>query len=143
MDAGTPPGERPTNRRWVMFALACGSSWFLYLHRYSWTIIRPMLQEEYDFSHTTLQTLHACFSFSYTAEDPDSGFTEREFAHVFVGVLREQPRPDPAEIDGLRGIRGDDLVRDVVAHPEHYTPWFSELLERLPELEAALSATPE
>lgn len=86
--------------------------------------------------------LRRVFSFSYTAEDPDSGFTEREFDHVFVGVLREQPRPDPAEIDGLRWIRGDDLVRDVAAHPEHYTPWFSELLERLPELEAALPATP-
>ena len=86
--------------------------------------------------------LRRVFSFSYTAEDPDSGFTEREFDHVFVGVLREQPRPDPAEIDGLRWIRGADLVRDVAAHPEHYTPWFSELLERLPELEAALPATP-
>lgn len=86
--------------------------------------------------------LQRVFSFRYTADDPGSGFTEREIDHVFVGVLREEPRPDPAEIDELRWIRASDLVRDVAAHPEHYTPWFSELLGRLPELEAALPANP-
>ncbi|HJO25557.1 MAG: isopentenyl-diphosphate Delta-isomerase [Myxococcota bacterium] len=86
--------------------------------------------------------LRRVFALIYTAEDPGSGLTEREFDHVFVGVLTEVPQPDPAEIDGLRWIRGDELVRDVARHPEHYTPWFAELLERLPELEAALRAEP-
>ena len=87
-------------------------------------------------------SLRRVFGFVYTAEDPQSGLTEREFDHVFVGVLREEPRPDAAEIDELRWIRGDELIRDVASHPEHYTPWFAELLERLPELEAALRGEP-
>ncbi|MEE2678967.1 MAG: isopentenyl-diphosphate Delta-isomerase [Myxococcota bacterium] len=86
--------------------------------------------------------LRRVFGFVYTAEDPGSGLTEREFDHVFVGVLREEPRPDPTEIDALRWIQPDELVRDVAAHPERYTPWFAELLERLPELEAALPERP-
>jgi len=86
--------------------------------------------------------LRRVFAFIYTAEDPGSGLTEREFDHVFVGALHEEARPDSAEVDELRWIRGDDLVRDVAEHPEHYTPWFAELMERLPELEAALPEEP-
>jgi hypothetical protein len=33
----------PTNVRGLVFALACGTSWFLYLHRYTWNFIRPEL----------------------------------------------------------------------------------------------------
>ena len=28
--------ERPTNIRWLIFALACGTSFVLYLHSYTW-----------------------------------------------------------------------------------------------------------
>jgi len=88
MKAAALPGERPTNRRWVMFSLACGSSWFLYLHRYTWTIIRPMLKDDYDFSHTTLQTLHACFSFTYTAGQIPSGIITDLFgSFLFLGII--------------------------------------------------------
>lgn len=77
------------------------------------------------------------FKFRYTAVDPSSGLTEQELDHVFVGRLDEAPRPDPAEIDEVRWVPGGALAADVAAHPQRYTPWFAELLGRLPELEAA------
>lgn len=79
--------------------------------------------------------LREVFSFVYTASDPRSGLTEREFDHVFVGALDADLRPDPDEIDALRWVDCAELLREVRAHPDRYTPWFADLLQRLPELE--------
>jgi MFS family permease len=47
MHPGDPSNEsRPTNVRWIIFVLACAASWLLYLHRYSWGIIRPAFKSE-------------------------------------------------------------------------------------------------
>lgn len=84
--------------------------------------------------------LREAFAFVYSAEDPASGLTEREFDHVFVGRLTGQAaRPDPAEIDALRWVDCAELAGELAAHPERYTPWFAHVLERLPELEATLA----
>src|SRR5688572_28464264 len=32
--------ERATQVRWIVFALACAASWLLYLHRYSWGVVK-------------------------------------------------------------------------------------------------------
>ncbi len=58
--------ERPSRTRWLIFALACGASWLLYLHRYSWGVIKPALKEE----HSTLTSvqlgwLDSAFSLTY------------------------------------------------------------------------------
>lgn len=83
--------------------------------------------------------LREVFAFVYTAADPGSGLTEREFDHVFVGrLLDQEARPDPAEIDALRWIDCAELSLDLAARPAAYTPWFAHVLERLPELRAAL-----
>jgi sugar phosphate permease len=39
--------ERPTRVRWLIFALACATSWLLYLHRYSWGVIRPYFKADH------------------------------------------------------------------------------------------------
>jgi sugar phosphate permease len=39
--------QRPTRIRWLIFVLSCWVSWLLYLHRYSWGVIRPSLKAEY------------------------------------------------------------------------------------------------
>ena len=83
--------------------------------------------------------LRAVFCFAYRATDPGSGLSEHEVDHVFVGQLEDEPRPDPEEIDDLRWIERAELERDVEAHPERYTPWFEQLVARLPELRAASS----
>jgi MFS family permease len=38
---------KPTSVRWIIFTLACAASWMLYLHRYSWGIIKPAFRREY------------------------------------------------------------------------------------------------
>jgi ACS family glucarate transporter-like MFS transporter len=88
MEAATPAGEQPTNRRWVMFSLACGTSWFLYLHRYTWGIIRVQLRDEYNFSNTTLGSIEACFNFTYTAGQIPSGILADLFgSFMLLGVI--------------------------------------------------------
>jgi sugar phosphate permease len=41
-----PLRDRPTQVRWQIFALTCAASWILYLHRYSWGVIKPALRRE-------------------------------------------------------------------------------------------------
>ncbi|PDP88660.1 isopentenyl-diphosphate delta-isomerase [Glycomyces fuscus] len=51
----------------------------------------------------------------YNHPDPVSGLVEQEYNHLFVGLVRDGLRPDPAEIaetafvdpDGLAGLRGE------------------------------------
>lgn len=40
------PSDRPTQVRWLVFALACAMSFTMYLHRYMWTFIAPELEKE-------------------------------------------------------------------------------------------------
>ena len=64
----TPPREqapRPTNVRWGIFALACGTSWMLYLHRYTFALIKPLLADEYGLGKDELGMLDAAFALCY------------------------------------------------------------------------------
>lgn len=72
-------------------------------------------------------------SFTYEANDPDSGLTEHEFDHVLVGVTDQEPTPNPAEVDGLRWVNLDELR--VVANEPQYAPWLGPALRELPDLE--------
>ncbi len=83
-----PRGERPTRVRWLIFALACGTSWFLYLHRYTWNFIRPELEKEFGFSNTQLDGIFAIFSFSYGGGQIPSGVLCDFFGpHVFLALI--------------------------------------------------------
>jgi ACS family glucarate transporter-like MFS transporter len=56
----------PSRVRWLIFALACATSWLLYLHRYSWGVIKPAFQREHpDITATELGWLDAAFNASY------------------------------------------------------------------------------
>jgi isopentenyl-diphosphate delta-isomerase len=91
---------------------------------------RARLREEFGFD----TALTPAFTFTYRATDPASGLTEHEFDHVFFGRYDGDPRPDPAEIDGWQWVDLPQLVSDVNAHAERYTPWFrialAEVLRR-------------
>lgn len=65
--------ERPTRVRWLMFALACGGSWFLYLHRYTWNIIGPELKDSLGLDNAELGTLFTVFNVVYAAGQVPSG----------------------------------------------------------------------
>src|SRR5262249_57690976 len=58
--------QRPTRVRWLVFALACGVSWLLYLHRYAWGVVRPAVKKEFpSLSDVQLGWLDALFSAGY------------------------------------------------------------------------------
>ena len=66
-DPDKPSGdERPTQVRWLIFVLACSVSWWLYLHRYAWGVIKPSLKSEYpQLSDVDLGYLDSLFSLTY------------------------------------------------------------------------------
>jgi isopentenyl-diphosphate delta-isomerase len=93
------------------------------------------LQEELGFD----TDLKKVFSFTYTALDPKSGLTEREFDHVFVGEFHGVPHAHPDEIDELKWISPAALAHDPAVSAEKCTPWFAEAVSRLAQLESPLA----
>lgn len=56
----------PTRVRWLIFALACAASWMLYLHRYSWGIVKPAFRQEYpDLTDIEIGWLDSAFLATY------------------------------------------------------------------------------
>ncbi len=60
-----PLEARPTSIRWVVFALACSASWMLYLHRYTFALIKPELASEWNVSLREMGAMDAAFSGAY------------------------------------------------------------------------------
>lgn len=68
------PSQRPTSVRWIIFVLACGASFLLYLHRYTWNVIKPKLQEApYNLTHSQDQLLFSLFYYTYAILQIPSG----------------------------------------------------------------------
>jgi ACS family glucarate transporter-like MFS transporter len=87
-DAKHGNAAAPTNRRWAIFALAAGTSFILYLHRYTWVMVRPELKAEYDFSETQLGTLTTLFNASYMIGQIPGGIVCDFFGpHMFLGII--------------------------------------------------------
>lgn len=63
----TPPDiSRPTQVRWLIFFLACSASFLLYLHRYSWGVIKPNIKQEYpELTDTQMGWLDSAFNATY------------------------------------------------------------------------------
>lgn len=57
--------DRPSNFRWAIFSLACGTSWMLYLHRYVFALIKPQLVEQWKLGKDELGLLDSAFFASY------------------------------------------------------------------------------
>ena len=68
------PG-RPSNVRWGIFTLACGTSWLLYFHRYMFALIKPDLKEEWDLGSDDLGLIDSIFSITYTGFQVPLGIT--------------------------------------------------------------------
>jgi sugar phosphate permease len=61
-----PSAARPTHVRWLIFALACATSWLLYLHRYSWGVVRPSFKADHPgMSDTEVGWLDGIFNLTY------------------------------------------------------------------------------
>jgi MFS transporter, ACS family, glucarate transporter len=57
--------QRPSQIRWLVFALACGMSFLLYLHRYTWGFVKVEVAREFGWDKATLGWLDSAFMFSY------------------------------------------------------------------------------
>jgi sugar phosphate permease len=87
-DSQPTNAERPTRVRWLVFVLASGASWMLYLHRYSWNFIRPALLEEYEFSNAQVDGLFTVFNASYAIGQIPSGILCDFFGpHLFLSII--------------------------------------------------------
>jgi MFS family permease len=60
------PNAKPTGVRWGVFVLACGTSWLLYFHRYTFALIKPDLKREWNLGTDELGVLDSAFSVSYS-----------------------------------------------------------------------------
>jgi isopentenyl-diphosphate delta-isomerase len=74
--------------------------------------------------------LKEIFSFTYKQE-LESGLTEHEFDHVFIGFSNELPQPNPDEVMDYKYISTLDLIKDMAQNPENYTVWFKLIFERV------------
>ncbi len=83
----SPPGTLG-GRRAVIFALAASTSFLLYLHRYTWNLVRPKLEAEYGLSNTQLEALGSAFFFPYAAGQIPGGILCDLFGpHIFLFVI--------------------------------------------------------
>ena len=57
--------RRPTQVRWAVFGLAVTTSWLLYLHRYVFSFLKPILTEEWGLSNSELGNLDSTFALTY------------------------------------------------------------------------------
>lgn len=76
--------SRPTNVRWLVFALASGTSFLLYLHRYTWGIIKVEVKDEFGWDMATLGWLDSAFMFSYAGGQIPGGMLGDWFGPRFV-----------------------------------------------------------
>jgi len=90
MDAAQAcPGDRPARVRRLIFVLACAASWLLYLHRYSWGVIKPAFQKEHpDVTATELGWLDSAFQGAYALGQVPGGLAGDVFgARLVLTVL--------------------------------------------------------
>jgi len=68
-------------------------------------------------------SLEFVYKFSYQADFGNSG-SENELCHVYFGRVADCLRPNENEIEGIRFVGPQDLVREFAAAPAKFTPWF-------------------
>ncbi len=75
-------------RRSTIFALSASASFLLYLHRYTWNLVRPELQAEYNLSNSQLETLGSAFFLPYAAGQIPGGILCDLFGpHLFLVAI--------------------------------------------------------
>ncbi|MFF9478814.1 isopentenyl-diphosphate Delta-isomerase [Streptomyces sp. NPDC014733] len=63
----------------------------------------------------------------YNHPDPDSGLVEQEYNHLFVGLVRQTPAPDPAEIGEIAFVTPQELEKRHAEDP--FSAWFMTVLD--------------
>ncbi|MFF7728736.1 isopentenyl-diphosphate Delta-isomerase [Streptomyces sp. NPDC008001] len=63
----------------------------------------------------------------YNHPDPDSGLVEQEYNHLFVGIVRAEPRPAPEEIAETAFVTPEEL--DALRARFPFSAWFMTVLD--------------
>ncbi len=82
------------------------------------------LKEELGFS----APLKAVFDFIYKAKDEESGLTEHELDHVFIGEYDGDIPFNEAEVKAVRWISWKDLSSELASYPDRFSFWFKIIL---------------
>lgn len=86
-EAEDEPRSHLSPIQWRVFALACGTSFLLYLHRYSWNIVGPELQDDFGLSNTQAGFLFSLFYYPYAiAQIPSGVVIDRFGPHRFLSI---------------------------------------------------------
>ncbi len=67
----------------------------------------------------------------YRASDPDSGLTEWEYDHVFVGTWAGPILHNPMEVEAVRWVTPEDLCIEIRERPQTIAPWLPLIIETL------------
>lgn len=75
--------------------------------------------------------LKEAFHFIYKAKDEESGLTEHELDHVFLGTYNGKIPFNPEEVNAVEWISKENLMTDIKANPEKYSFWFKVILKEM------------
>ena len=90
------------------------------------------LQEELGFSIPAVKKRVEEYS-----ADVGGGLWERERVHMFRADIEKsdiQIVPNPKEVSEVKWLTSAELRAEMLANPDHYTPWFRIYMERFPDL---------
>ncbi len=73
--------------------------------------------------------LEKLFHFIYKAE-LDSGLTEHELDHVFVGYYDGEPSINREEVESWKWMSTQEVSNQIEEYPERYTEWFKIIFDQ-------------
>ena len=77
----------PTNVRWLVFVLGCGTSWLLYIHRYAFALVKSDIGREFNLDAGELANLDVWFSLFYGGVQIPAGIlVDLVGAHLFLSI---------------------------------------------------------
>src|SRR5262245_15207034 len=85
---GSAMASTPTKIRWLVFALASTTSFLLYLHRYTWGIVKVEVSREYGWDKEVLGWLDSAFMLAYAGVQISGGMLPDGFGpRMVLGVI--------------------------------------------------------
>ncbi|MFM8582346.1 MAG: MFS transporter, partial [Planctomycetaceae bacterium] len=88
LDQDPPYETPPTGVRWLVFGLACATSFCLYLHRYTWNFVAPELQARHGWSEGDVQQAYTLFNITYgLGQIPSGVLIDRHGPRLFLTLI--------------------------------------------------------
>lgn len=75
--------------------------------------------------------LHEAFHFIYRANDEQSGLTEHELDHVFIGTYNEMFQINRDEVQAARWMSNAEIEAEIESKPDSFSFWYKIILTEL------------